>query len=288
MTRQGLGTVTKEMASAPERRSSGGRADDFNIRSDRGMRDYRIHEHDVVRIHPRERDFMAYNRAGHFWGPDPHYFGWRVEVLPPRYRRVRYYGIDYYFWNDVYYRPFRGHYVICRPPIGVILDRALHDITFASVRFAYYSSMYRTYSAIDANNRYIDEQNRIIAQNNATIAAQNNAIALNSSAAGASYSIANQLGLVQSYAYADKEYFYEDGVFYIVNANGRYEVIVPPAGALVEKLPEDYDTLTLGGVEYYRVDDTVYRMVLVSGVPYLEVLGQMYGDMARKYNSYYQ
>ena len=77
------------------------------------------------------------------------------------------------------------------------------------------------------------------------------------------------------------------GVFYIVNDRGRYEVIVPPAGALVEFLPEDYDIITLGGAEYYRVDDTVYRTVLVGGRPYLEVLGQMYGSMARKYNSYY-
>jgi hypothetical protein len=55
----------------------------------------------------------------------------------------------------------------------------------------------------------------------------------------------------------------------------------------VDELPEDYDTLTLGGTELYRVDDTVYRVVMVSGRPCLEVLGQMYGDMARRYNVYY-
>ena len=76
-------------------------------------------------------------------------------------------------------------------------------------------------------------------------------------------------------------------MFYIINSRGRYEVIVPPAGALVERLPEDYDIITLRGAEYYRVDDTVYRTVLVYGVPQLEVLGQMYGKMARKYNRYY-
>ena len=76
-------------------------------------------------------------------------------------------------------------------------------------------------------------------------------------------------------------------MFYINNDNGRYQTIVPPAGALVQSLPDDYDIITLGGVEYYRVDDTVYRLTLVEGAPYLEVLGQMYGSMARKYNSYY-
>ena len=128
------------------------------------------------------------------------------------------------------------------------------------------------------------EQNRIIAQNNATIAAQNRAIALNSSRANDAYSLANRLGLAQSYAYADKEYFYQDGVFYIINSKGKYEVIVPPAGALVEELPDDYDVITLGGNDYYKVDDTVYRLTLVEGTPYLEVLGQMYGDLARQYD----
>ena len=136
----------------------------------------------------------------------------------------------------------------------------------------------------NSNNRIIDEQNRIIAQNNATIAAQNRAIALNSSRANDAYSLANRLGLAQSYAYADKEYFYQDGVFYIINSKGKYEVIVPPAGALVEELPDDYDVITLGGNDYYKVDDTVYRLTLVEGTPYLEVLGQMYGDLARQYD----
>ena len=96
----------------------------------------------------------------------------------------------------------------------------------------------------------------------------------------------NGLGLVQSYAYANEPYYYQDGVFYRVNAAGQYEVIVPPAGALVGELPDDYETITLGGQEFYKVDDTVYRLTLVNGVPQLEVLGQMYGNLARQYNLY--
>ena len=134
----------------------------------------------------------------------------------------------------------------------------------------------------------IDTARRRVTERGREIAAQNAAIAMNLNAAQNSYSLANQLGLAQSYAYANQQYYYEDGVFYIINRKGSYEVIVPPAGALVEALPEDYETLTLGGHEYYRVDDTVYRMVMVQGRPYLEVLGQMYGDMARRYNTYYQ
>ena len=274
VTRRGLSPVTQEMqrnaAKAPAAPAP-----------DRG---FRVSDHNVVRIPPRERGFMPHDRPGSFWGPDPHFFGWRVQTLPPRYKRVRYFGIDYYYYDNVYYRPFGGHYIVCRPPFGVVVDVARVRVKLGPVRFSFYPSVYRTYVGWDSYSRYIDEQNRIIAQNNATIAAQNAAIAMNLNAAQDSWSVASQLGLTQSYAYANQEYYYEDGVFYIINKKGRYEVIVPPAGALVDSLPEDYETLMLGGREYYRVDDTVYRMVMVGGEPCLEVLGQMYGDMARKYS----
>lgn len=229
---------------------------------------------------------MSYEKAGHFYAKDSRCFGYRVETLPPKHKKVRYFGIDYYLYDDVYYRPYGGHYIVCRPPFGVSVAAAVTDLAFRTLHFAFYPSVYRTYSAIDENNRYIDQQNRIIAQNNATIMAQNSIIAMNPSAAQSSYEIAGKLGLVQSYAYADKEYYYQDGVFYIVNDNGQYQTIVPPAGALVESLPEDYDTITLGGNLYYRVDDTVYRLTLLNGVPYLEVLGQMYGTLAQTYSIY--
>ncbi len=278
VTRTGLSSVSGNMRQPGNNRGGS--------RMDNSM-DFRIEDHNVHRIPPRDRDFMHYDRPGHFYDHHhPHCFGFRVEVLPPRYKVVRYFGIDYYIYNDVYYRPYRGHYIVCRPPFGVTIARSVVDISFATVNFAYYSNVYRTFGAIDANNRYIDQQNRIIAQNNATIMAQNRAIAMNPNSALSSYEIANRLGLVQSYAYADRNYFYQDGVFYIVNAGGQYQVIVPPAGALVQNLPEDYEIITLGGVQYYRVDDTVYRLTLVSGSPYLEVLGQMYGQLARDYNGY--
>lgn len=278
VTRTGLSSVSGNMRQ-PDNNRGGSRMDN--------SMDFRIEDHNVHRIPPRDRDFMHYDRPGHFYDHHhPHCFGFRVEVLPPRYKVVSYFGIDYYIYNDVYYRPYRDHYIVCRPPFGVTIARSVVDISFATVNFAYYSNVYRTFGAIDANNRYIDQQNRIIAQNNATIMAQNRAIAMNPNSALSSYEIANRLGLVQSYAYADRNYFYQDGVFYIVNAGGQYQVIVPPAGALVQNLPEDYDIITLGGVQYYRVDDTVYRLTLVSGSPYLEVLGQMYGQLARDYNGY--
>lgn len=150
-------------------------------------------------------------------------------------------------------------------------------MTWSAVRLSYYYTVANTYSTINENNQYIAEQNAIIAQNNATIAAQNAQIAAAQQQAQAAYSLANQLGLVQSYAAANSNYYYQDGVFYMMDASGQYKVIVPPAGALVETLPEDYDMVVLAdGNEYYKVDDTVYKITISEGKPYFEVLGQLY------------
>lgn len=276
-TRQGLATYDRSGGQAryqPRRESA---SDFLTIGDDRN----------VQRIPPRDRGFARYDAPGRFWTHEPHYYGYRVDYLPPRYRRVSYWGVDYCYYDGIYYRPYNGIYVVCRPPFGVTLaaDIAV-GLVLAPIHFAYYYDTYRSYRAIDANNRIIDEQNRIIARNNAMIASQNSMFALNSSRASSAYSLADRLGLVQSYAYADQPYYYQDGVFYIVNADGQYEVIVPPAGALVSELPDDYDTITLDGMEFYKVDDTVYRLTIIEGTPYLEVLGQMYGSLASRYNYY--
>ena len=247
--------------------------------------DYRVHNNNVERISPRERGYQSYNTPKSFYSHDSHYYGWKVHSMPPRPKKVRYYGIDYYLHNDVYYRIYGSSYIVCRPPVGVVITKTVRT-PFGRVTFSYYTNTYRTYNGWDSYSRYIDEQNRIIAQNNAYIAAQNRAIAMNLNHAQSSYELAYKLGLAQSYAYANWDYYYDDGVFYIINRNGRYEVIVPPAGALVDELPDDYETIYLGGMELYRVDDTIYRTVLVSGRPYLEVLGQMYGTLASKYSIY--
>ncbi len=149
-------------------------------------------------------------------------------------------------------------------------------MAWVSVRYSYYNTIANTYSKINENNQYIAEQNALIAQNNATIAAQNQTIAMNQQLASQSYTLANELGLIQSYAAANTDYFYQDGVFYVMDAAGQYKTIAPPAGALVETLPEDYDMITLKGNEYYKVDETVYKVTISEGQPYFEVLGQLY------------
>ena len=229
------------------------------------------------RVHPHDRDFIVYDRPSRFWTGHNHCYGHRVRVLPSHVRRYIYHGITYYCYNDIWYRPFGGYYIVCRPPRGTVLAANLiADMAWAAVRLSYYYTVANTYSQINENNAYIAEQNAIIAQNNATIAAQNQTIAMNQQLASQAYGLANELGLVQSYAAAGSSYYYQDGVFYSMDSDGEYKVILPPAGAMVETLPEDYEMVTLGGDEYYKVDDTVYRVTISEGKPYFEVLGQLY------------
>ena len=251
-------------------------SDDFSIDANRNM----------VRVAPRNRDYMDWDRPGHFWADKPHYFGYRVHSLPPQWRRISHWGIDYYFYNGIYYRSYGAGFVVCRPPFGTPLEAAIDRAILRAIRFAYYCDTYRTYSRTFDYYNVIARQNLIIAQQNARLIAQNNALALNSSRALTAYELAEKLGLVQSFAYANSDYFYMDGVFYTISASGVYSTIIPPAGALVTSLPDDYEVIVMNGIEYYMVDNTVYRTTLFEGQPYLEVLGQMYGSLYNQYNIY--
>ena len=260
-----------------------------NFEGGREPREIRMHPgpgHNMERIPPRHRDPMPYGRAVRFWDGGHHYFGYRVSYLPTRYVRVDYWGVPYYLLDGIYYRHYGGYYYVCRPPFGVFFDPVLDNLAYTVCRFSYYYDVYNTYRTINENAQTIASQNATIAANNATIARQNADIALNTERAAQSYKEADRLGLVQSYADASVEYFYEDGVFFIKDKNGKYVTIVPPAGALVQELPDDYDTITLDGKEYYKVDDTVYRLTIIDGSPYFEVLGQLTGTLAQKYDMY--
>lgn len=254
------------------------------------------------RVHPNRKLPIPHNRPVSFWNRGRHYFGYRITSLPPRHVRRVYWGVPYYIIDGVYYRLVSGAYYICRPPFGVVFTPTV-SLAGAICSFAYYADSYYRYRTVNENANLITQQNRIIAENNATIAAQNEIIArqnellsgqgastaaglasMNSQRAAESGRLADRLGLVQSYASVNEEYYYDDGVFFTRNASGEYQTIVPPAGALIEELPEDYRIVTLDGEEYYAVDDTVYRMTEVGGTPYFEVLGQMTGSLAEMYS----
>lgn len=254
------------------------------------------------RVHPNRKPPIPHSRPVSFWNRGQHYFGYRITSLPSRHVRRVYWGVPYYIIDGVYYRLVSGAYYICRPPFGVVFTPTV-SLAGAICSFAYYADSYYRYRTVNENANLITQQNRIIAENNATIAAQNEIIArqnellsgqgastaaglasMNSQRAAESGRLADRLGLVQSYASVNEEYYYDDGVFFTRNASGEYQTIVPPAGALIEELPEDYRIVTLDGEEYYAVDDTVYRMTAVGGTPYFEVLGQMTGSLAEMYS----
>ena len=194
---------------------------------------------------------------------------------PPRGYVVRHYwGRDYYYYDNIWYRYHSGRYWVCRPPWGYVFT-PLADAVYTACAFAYYYDRIHYYNTISENASTIVAQNETIAANNAVIASQNETIARNAALAQATGDLANSLGLVQSFADASVEYFYNDGVFYVKGSDGQYTVIVPPAGALVETLPDDYEIVELGGESYYKVDDTIYRTTVVDGKAMFEVLGQM-------------
>lgn len=240
-------------------------------------------DRDRNRVEPRYRAHIDYSVPGRFYGNHPHYFGYCIHTLPPHHVHHHYWGCDYYYYDGLWYRP-RGHaYYVCRPPYGYYFERSLYELELAACHFAYYNTLYRTYNAIDENYATIQEQNRTIAENNALIAAQNEQIEAFNKRSERSFELANSLGLIQSYAAQGQQYYYNDGIFFIQSPDGQYQTIVPPAGALIEELPDDYEVITLNGVEYYKVDDTVYRMAVSEGKPYFEVLGQMPAAMAARY-----
>ena len=228
---------------------------------------------DVQRMPPMDRPPIPYSAPAIFNKKRPHYYGYNIASMPHGYVVKKYWGRDYYYYNGIWYSKGPQYYQVCRPPYHTEVTFGCCKKGLTSVRFSYYNSVERTYSAINENYAIIAEQNRIIAQNNAIIAQQNARLALNSTNANLAYLQASQLGLIQSYASATTQYYYQDGVFY-TGSGHNFRTIMPPAGAIVASLPEDYIIVQYGGNPYYRVEDTLYRQFVVDGAPYFEVLGQ--------------
>lgn len=74
---------------------------------------------------------------------------------------------------------------------------------------------------------------------------------------------------------ASVPYFYDRGVFYIERRADYYETVVPPIGAIVPEIPDDYTIVVIDGYEYYQVDRTLYKFIDYNGQPAFEVVGQL-------------
>ena len=57
--------------------------------------------------------------------------------------------------------------------------------------------------------------------------------------------------------WANQNYWYDDGVYYIPSGNG-YTAVAPPVGAVVTYLPTGYETIPMGDDTYYYYGGTFY------------------------------
>lgn len=80
--------------------------------------------------------------------------------------------------------------------------------------------------------------------------------------------------IIAAQAAKDAKYYYGDGIYY-QRRNGEYEVIDAPEGALISRLPEDFEEISLNGRTYYQVEDVLYKVVIVDGYPFFEVVARL-------------
>lgn len=181
----------------------------------------------------------------HYFGD--HYFGYRLTTLPRGYETRYFDRVPYYYHNGIYYKTYRGGgYIVCRPPAGVYVTSTLLNVALtaaiinntidAITRISNAARLSRIYSE---NNKYYTQRDDVVYVNN----------------------VAGQ---------TDRQYYYQDGVFYTLSG-GRYYVIEPPIGALVTELPADYIEITLGGQTYYQVENALYQIRVIDGALYFEV-----------------
>ena len=178
-----------------------------------------------------------------------HYFGHRINILPRGYVTMRVGGIDYYYFDGVYYRPYLlGGYYVCRPPRGTAIASTLFNVALTAIVI----------------NTIRDEVAR--ARRAATLST-----VYGTNRTGYVVRTSDDYYNTNLLKQANQEYYYQDGVFYILH-NGQYYVIEPTIGALVTEIPADYDEIELEGRTYYQVENTLYKATVIDGALYFEVV----------------
>ena len=178
-----------------------------------------------------------------------HYFGHRLRTLPRGYVTMRVGGLDYYYYDGIYYRPYLlGGYYVCRPPRGTTIASTLFNVALTAV-------------AINTIRNEIERAQRAAALST-VYSARNSGYVVRTSDDYYNTNLLNQ---------GNQEYYYQDGVFYILQ-NGQYYVIDAPIGALVTEIPADYDEIELDGKTYYQVENTLYKATVIDGALYFEVV----------------
>ena len=193
-------------------------------------------------LEPRHKPTPSYRYGNHF-------FGHRINILPRGYVVMRVGGLDYYYYDGIYYRPYLlGGYYVCRPPRGTaiastMLNVALTAIAINTIR----DEIARARRAAAVSTYYGNAHTGYVVRTSDHYLNTN---------------LVNQAG---------QDYYYQDGVFYILK-NGQYYVIEAPIGALVTEIPTDYDEIELDGRTYYQVEDTLYKATVIDGALYFEVV----------------
>jgi len=192
-------------------------------------------------LEPRHQPVPSYRYGDH-------YFGHRIHSLPRGYQTYRIGGLDYYYYDGIYYRPYRlGGFYVCRPPRGTIIASTLFNVALTAI-------------AINTIRNEVERAERAAAL--AQVYSTNSGYVLRNSDDYYVTNVANQV---------NQEYYYQDGVFYILQ-DGQYYVIDAPIGALVTQIPADYDEVEIDGKTYYVVEETVYKTTVIDGALYFEVV----------------
>ena len=193
-------------------------------------------------LEPRHRPMPSYRYGDH-------YFGHRLHALPRGYVTMRVGGIDYYYFDGIYYRPYLlGGYYVCRPPRGTAIASTMFNVALTAI-------------AINTIRDEIARARRAAALST-VYATRNTGYVVRTSDDYYNTNLLKQ---------GNQDYYYQDGVFYILQ-NGQYYVIEAPIGALVTEIPADYDEIELDGKTYYQVENTLYKATVIDGALYFEVV----------------
>ena len=176
-----------------------------------------------------------------------HNYGYRIHEIPLGARVVRYRGHRYYNYGGIWYRRYRGDYIIVRPPFGERIAMSMFNFALAGIW---------------VNNVISDIRKMERAAELAKAYASVNS----------DYVVRNASEM--SYAADNVNYYYNDGVFYVLDGND-YVVIEAPIGALVSEIPEDYEEIVVGKEKYYKVDNILFKPSVVDGSIYFEVASNL-------------
>ena len=137
-------------------------------------------------LEPRHAPIPSYRYGNH-------YFGHRLNVLPRGYVTMRIGGLDYYYYDGIYYRPYRlGGYYVVRPPRGTAIASTLFNVALTAI-------------AINTIRNEVERAQRA-AELSRVYSTRNTGYVVRTSD---DYYNANLLGQT------NQDYYYQDGVFYI-------------------------------------------------------------------------